>query len=201
MIETAWRIEPLWDDRADTVSLGYHSRSEAQFQATDSTKSGLEPLSADHHPVLMILYSGTWHSRHFAKGPMQSHTIVSADLRALLLDHDPEGVRFDPVEMDLGDGTVLKDRYWMLKVPRLLDALVPEKSNVREFRSRRTGKFLGWNYVGNKPPTLKRDVVDGSHIWRLPNLMPTDLYISDLLKAEMEQRALGPFKAEPVALD
>lgn len=200
MAETAWRIEPLWDEPADGIGLSYLGRSEAQFAAADCTKWGMEPLPSDHHPVQMILYAGTWLDRHLVKGVMQNHTLVSAELRALLLECDPEGVHFDPAEVSLRQGEILRDRYWMLKVPRLLDALIPEKSNVRAFKSRRTGKFLGWNYVGNEPPTLKKSVIDGNHVWRLPSLMPTDLYISDLLKTEMDRRALGPFKVEPVPL-
>ena len=199
---TAWRIEPTWDDWADSITLGYRGRSRAQFDAVDSSRWGLEPLSPDHHPVLMSVVRGRWHDRHFTKGPQSSHKLVSAELRALLLDCDPGGVHVDPVELELGDGTVLVDRYWMLKVPRMLDALVPEKSPVVEDISFMSGKFQGWVYTKNfVPPTLKRDVVAGHHIWRLKNLMPNEIFVSDWLKTEMERRGLRPFKALPAPLD
>ena len=201
-VETAWRIEPTWDDWADSITLGYRGRSKAQFDAMDSTRWGLEPLPPDHHPVLMRVVRGRWHDRHFTKGPHSSHKMVSAELRALLLDCDSGGVHLDPVELEFGDGTVLEDRYWMLKVPRMLDALVPEKSPVVERYSTLTGKFQRWVYTKNfVPPTLRRDVVGDHHIWRLPNLMPTEIFVSDRLKTEMERRRLRPFKALPAPLD
>ncbi|KIT16185.1 imm11 family protein [Jannaschia aquimarina] len=199
--EVAWRIEALWDDRADAIQLGYRGRSKEQFDQTDSTNWGTDPLHADYLPVLMYLHSGVWHDRHLAKGRMLGDVLVSADLRALLSENDPEGVHFDPVELELGDGAVVSDRYSMLKVPRMLEALVPEKSSVREFRSKRTGKVLGWNYVKNQPPTLNREVIGENHIWRLPNIVPTDIYVSDWLKTEMDRRGFGPFKALPAPLD
>ena len=200
--ETAWRIEPTWDDWDDSIQLGYRGRSKAQFDAMDSSRWGEEPLSSDHHPVLMSVVRGRWHDRPFTKGRMYGDVMVSAELRALLLDCDPGGVHLDPVELELGDGTVLEDRYWMLKVPRMLDALVPEKSPVAEDVSRITGKVRGWVYLKNfTPPTLKRDVVAGHHIWRLKNLMPTEIFVSDWLKTEMERRRLRPFKALPAPLD
>ncbi|MDB2408082.1 DUF1629 domain-containing protein [Jannaschia sp.] len=199
--KNAWRIEPIWDDRADSIGLGYRDRSEEQFDAMDSSIWGEEPLPPECHPVLMGLYKGKWHNRDLTKGRMYGDCMVSAELRALLLECDPGGVHFDPVELAIEDGTVLTDRYWMLKVPRMLDALVPEKSRVKERVSRRTGNFLGWGYMTNSPPTLSRDVVAGHHIWRLQNLMPTEIFVSDWLKVEMDRRDLGPFKAQPAPLD
>ena len=199
--ETAWRIEPTSDDWADSIQLGYRGRSEEQFEAMNASKWGLEPLPPDHHPVLMRVVTGRWHDRHLTKGRMLCDVMVSAELRTLLLDCDPSGVHLDPVELELGDGTVLENRYWMLKVPRKLDALVPEKSSVAEDVSRITGKVRGWVYLKNTPPTLKRDVVGDHHIWRLRKLMDTEIFVSDWLKTEMERRGLGPFKARPAPLD
>ena len=130
------------------------------------------------------------------------HMMASAELAGLLSECDPAGVNLEPIEMALPDGSVLSGRYFMLKVPRVLDALVPEKSPVTERRSRLTGKSMGWSYTTNfVPPTLKRDVVGGHHIWRLANLMPDEIFVSDYLKTEMKRRGLGPFKALPAPLD
>jgi hypothetical protein len=134
-------------------------------------------------------------------GPVLGSKLASAELRDLLLECDPESMHFDPVELELGDGTTLEGRYWMLKVPRVLDALVPEKSPVTERRSRRTGNVLGWSYTKNfVAPTLRRDVVADHHVWRLKALRPTEVFISDVVKKEMDRRGLAPFKAIPAPL-
>ena len=84
----------------------------------NSSEWGLDPLPDAFHPVLMYVNSGRWHHRHLAKGRMLGDMLVSADLRALLMECDPEGVHLDPIEFQLEDGSVMEDRYWMLKVPR-----------------------------------------------------------------------------------
>ena len=72
---------------------------------------------------------------------------------------------------------------------------------MAERRSRLSGKVTGWEYVRNDPPTLDREVIAGNHIWRLPNLLRTEVFVSDRLKSEMERRGLGPFQARPAPLD
>lgn len=206
-VDHAWMIAPLLDDTAvEDVGLGYQQPTRDQQDEMLKSFRGFEkwqysPLPEDHLPLRYYVYRGSWHGRAFARGPMSMDLLVSSELRDLWAELDPTAVHFEPVEFTLLDGTVLKDRYWVPKVTRTLDALVPEKSAVSQDISRITGKARGWVYRRYVPPTLNRAVVDGHHIWRLSNLNPEDIFVSDRMKVEMDRRGLGPFSARQAPLD
>ncbi|MDD8024491.1 MAG: DUF1629 domain-containing protein [Paracoccaceae bacterium] len=200
-------ISPLLDDTAaEDIGLGYQQPTRDQRDEMVKSFRGHSkwlycPLPEDHLPLRYYAFKGNWHGRAFARGPMSMDLLVSSELRDLWAELDPTAVHFEPVELTLRDGTVLKDRYWVPKVTRTLDALVPEKSAVTRRISRVDGAPLGWGYLKNIPPTLNRAVVDGHHIWRLSNLSPYDIFVSDRMKVEMDRRGLGPFSARQAPLD
>ena len=183
------------------VSLGYLEPSKSQEEKS-AAEWRTEPLPEAFHPIRIYMREGTWHNRHLTRGPRIGDILVSTELRALWEEFAPEDVHFDPVEFTLLDGEVVKDRYWMPKILLSLDALIPERSAVVESKSVLTGKPMGlFSYLRHVAPTLRRDKVEGHHVWTLSRMLDGCMFVSDKVKAQMDARDLGPFDASAAPLE
>jgi hypothetical protein len=127
----------------------------------------------------------------FTLGTYSNTYIVSNAMRALVEEYDPGVHYYAPIILTMKDGRVLEDQYHVFKIMRFVDAVIESKSQVGPMYY--NGK-LGFYSTSARPKlTLKRDVVEGLHVW-------SDVYLkdrffcSDAFIRQMDSRRFGPFE-------
>lgn len=95
----------------------------------------------------------------------EGYWLVSEGLKAVLETVDPEGTEFSPTRFIRADGSEHK-KFYLCDVIRSLDAVDEDASDLRIITEGfPEGKF--YRVAGGASLAFKRDVVAGSHIFRL----------------------------------
>lgn len=121
------------------------------------------------------------------------------EARALVEELEPGVHQFFPVEVVRPrskrpihrlDGRVLDGPYYLFNVQAALDAVWVERSEVDVLYDRVDGRPRVIRRPGNWNIVLRRDVIQGHHVWRGARQLKNDMFFSDALVRAIEARRL-----------
>lgn len=133
-------------------------------------------------------------------GPSSFQMVVSARMRAVLESVAPPwaGLEFTPVVIERPDGQPGPQGYTFFKVLDLVDAIIPERSQVAPMRHE--GKTYHYSTSVGAKFAFRDEAVAGRHIW-VDKLLKSRVFISDEMRAAMMSAGLTGVATRPVDPD
>ncbi|MBK8160846.1 MAG: hypothetical protein IPK59_19480 [Rhodospirillaceae bacterium] len=131
--------------------------------------------------------------------------VCSDTFRSIVEILEPNVHQFFPIEFE-GNGSGTSDpKCFVFNALNALDAVVVEKSSVylHEWEAMSgSGKMTRYSRVAIKSPrglVLKKDLVQGKHMWRTSNVLPRLLFFSNELMRAVEAARLERLTVFPAA--
>jgi uncharacterized protein DUF1629 len=126
--------------------------------------------------------------------------VVSARMRAVIEGVAPPwaGLEFTPVVVERSDGKPDPEGYTFFKVLDLVDAIVPDRSQVKPVHFK--GEFRRYSAGIAARFAFRDEAVAGRHIW-MDKHLKSRVFISDELRAAMMAAGLTGVATRPADPD
>jgi len=112
---------------------------------------------------------------------------VDESLKTIIKNIEPDPHRFFPLAVKMPKGKLYPQKYFTLVVGRYLDAFSPVDSAPKAFTEPSPGRFVPFPSNGL---AFRKDIFDGSYLWRDRSFREDLLCFSDELKAQVDKAGL-----------
>lgn len=190
-----WELQ-IWDANLkfdfDFRDLDLHAR-------LDFFEHG-RPIPPEFVPLRLAQRSGKSRYPDLFTGRSSFQMVVSARMRAVIKGVAPPwaGLEFTPVVIERPDGKPGPEGYTFFKVLDLVDAIIPERSQVAPMRHE--GKIYHYSTSVGAKFMFRDEAVAGRHIW-VDQLLKSRVFISDGMRAAMMAAGLTGVATRPVDPD
>ena len=186
---------PIWDANLnfhfdfDVRDLDFHARA-AFFEHG-------RPIPPEFVPLRLAQRKKKSGYPDLFTGPSSFQMVVSARGRAVLEGVAPPwaGLEFTPVVIERPDGRPGPEGHTFFKVLDLVDAIIPERSQVAPVRHE--GKLYRYSSCIGAEFALRDEAVAGRHVW-VDRLLTDRVFISDEMRAAMTAAGLTGVATRPV---